>query len=130
MWFYVRNKSSSLPRRSAGPPVKRVSWNSKGGNVDQVNFLLGEIGLLKKTHQINGASVIVHWSIRRIQPLQRRVHLGFQFIGETDPTRYTQFKISNADVKRRVERLLKNVVGEPRIGGTFKAGRRPREVLF
>ena len=42
MWFYVRNESSSLPRRTPGPPVKKPSWNSRGGNIDQVNFLLGE----------------------------------------------------------------------------------------
>ena len=41
MWFYVRNLSSSLPLRTPGPPVKRPSWNSRGGRVDQVNFLLG-----------------------------------------------------------------------------------------
>jgi len=93
MWFYVRNESSSLPRRTPGPPVKKPSWNSEGGNVDQINFLLGEIGRLKADHQISGASVIVHWMLERIQPLQRRVHFGFQYMGETDPTRYTRSKI-------------------------------------
>ena len=58
------------------------------------------------------------------------MHLGFQFIGEKVPTRFTRFKISNADLKRRVDRLLKGVTGEASIKGTFKAGRRPREVLF
>ena len=43
MWFYVRNESSSLPLRTPGPPIKKPSWNSRGGNIDQVNFLLGEI---------------------------------------------------------------------------------------
>ena len=93
MWFYVRNESSSLPRRTPGPPVKKPSWNSEGGNVDQINFLLGEIGRLKADHRISGASVIVHWTLERIQPLQRRVHFGFQYMGETDPTRYTRSKI-------------------------------------
>ena len=48
------------------PPVKKPSWNLKGGNVDQVNFLVGEIERLKVDHQICGASVIAHWSMRRI----------------------------------------------------------------
>jgi hypothetical protein len=47
MWFYVRNLSSSLPLRTPGPPMKRPSWNSKGGRADQMNFLLGEIEVLK-----------------------------------------------------------------------------------
>jgi hypothetical protein len=41
MWFYVRNHSSSLPLCTSGPPVKKPSWNSRGGWADQVNFLLG-----------------------------------------------------------------------------------------
>ena len=60
MWFYIRNLSSSLPLRTPGPPVKRPSWNSRGGRVDQVNFLLGEIEGLKSGHQITGASVLAH----------------------------------------------------------------------
>ena len=78
---------------------------------------------------ITGASVVAHWSLRRIQPLQQRVHLGFQCTSDNDPTRYTKFKISHDDVKRRVNRLLKDVVGSPSVGGAFKAGKRSREVL-
>ena len=77
MWFYVRNLSSSLPLRTPESPVKKPSWNSRGGRADQVNFLLGEIERLKADHQITGASVIVHWILRRVQPLQQWVHLGF-----------------------------------------------------
>jgi len=130
MWFYVKNDPSSLPRRTPGPPIKRSSWNSRGGNVDHVNFLLEEIEKLKADHQISGASVIVHWTLRRIQPLQRRVHLGFQYTSEEDPTRFTRSKISEAELKDRVARLLKNVVGTVEIAGSFRAGRRPREVLL
>jgi hypothetical protein len=100
------------------------------GNVDQVNFLLGKIDLLKKNHKISRASVVAHWSLRRVQLLQQRLHLGFQFTGEKDPTRFTRDKISHVDLKRRIDRPLKDVVGEPKIGGTFKAGRQPRELLF
>ena len=77
MWFYIRNLSSSLPLRTPGPPVKKSSWNSKGSGGDQVNFLLGEIEKFKAEHQVCGVSVIAHWSMRRIQLLQRRVNLGF-----------------------------------------------------
>ena len=70
MWFYVRNLSSSLPLLTLGPPVKRPSWNSKGGRADQVNILLREIEVLKAEHQITGAFVVAHWTIRKVQPLQ------------------------------------------------------------
>ena len=130
MWFYVRNLSSSLPLRTPGPPVKKTSWNSRGDGVDQVNFLRGEIEKLKADHRITGASVIVHWTLWRIQPPQRRVHLGFQYTGEEDPTRYTHAMISEADLKGRVDRLLKNAVWKPSISGTFRSGRHPREILL
>ena len=130
MWFYIRNLSSSLPTRTPGPPVKKSSWNSKGSGGDQVNFLLEEIERLKADHQICGASVIAHWSMRRIQPLQQRVHLGFQYTGGADPSRYSRSKITEDDLKDRVLGLLKNVAGTANIAGTFSAGRRPRELLF
>ena len=93
MRFYIRNLSSSLPLRTPGPPVKKSSWNSKGSKGDQVNFLLGEIEKLKADHQITGASVVAHWAIRRVLPLQRRVHFAFEYIGEEDPPRYSWEKI-------------------------------------
>ena len=68
--------------------------------------------------------------MRRIQPLQQRVHLGFQYTGEEDPSRYTRTKISEDDLKDRVLELLKNMPGTANVAGTFSAVRRPREVLF
>jgi len=94
------------------------------------NFLLGEIERLKADHRICGASVIAHWSMHRIQPLQRRVNLGFQYTGEVDPSRYTRTKSTEDDLKDRVLELLKNVPGTANIAGTFSAIKRPQEVLF
>ena len=130
MWFYIENLSSSLPLRTPGPPMKKPNWNSKGSGGDQVNFLLREIERLKAEHQICGASAITNWSMRRIQPLQRRVNLGFQYTGDADPSRYTRTMITGDDMKDRVLELLKNVPGMANIDGTFSAVKRPREVLF
>ena len=74
--------------------------------------------------------MIGSWSLRRIQPLQRRVNLGFQYAGEADPSRYTRIKITGDDMKDWVLELLKNVPGMANIAGTFSAVKRPREVLF
>ena len=107
-----------------------MEFQGERGERDQVNFLLGEIERLKVDHQICGASVIAHWSMRRIQPLQRRINLGFQYTGEADPSRYTRTKISEDDLKDWVLELLKNVPGTANVAGTFSDVRRPREVLF
>ena len=110
--------------------MKRPSWNSRGGRADQVNFFLGEIEGLKADHQISSASVVAHWAIRRVQPLQRRVHLAFEYTGEDDPTRYTREKISKNELEGRVAALLKNIDWRPSLSGAFRDDRRPREVLF
>ena len=66
----------------------------------------------------------------RIQPLQRRVHIGFQYEGDMNPSRYTRIKITEDDLKDRVLGLLKNMPETANVGGTFSASRRPREVLL
>ena len=68
--------------------------------------------------------------MRRIQPLQWQVNLGYQYTGQADPSRYTRTKIFEDDLKDRVLELLKNVPGTTNIARTFNAIRRPREVLF
>jgi hypothetical protein len=110
--------------------MKRLNRNSKGSGGDKVNFLLGEIERLKADHQICGAFVIAHWSMCRIQSLQRRANLGFQYTREANPSRYTRTKITEDELMDRVLELLKNVPGTANVAGTFSAVRRPREVLF
>ena len=61
--------------------------------------------------------MVAHWSLRRVQPLQRRVHLAFQYTGEEDPTRYTREMISEDELKDRVAVLLKNIDWRPSLSG-------------
>ena len=68
--------------------------------------------------------------MRRVQPLQRRVNLGFQYAEETDSSRYTRTKITEDDLKDRVLELLKNVPEMANVVGIFSTVRRPWEVLF
>ena len=74
--------------------------------------------------------MVAHWTIRRVQPLQRRVHLAFEYTGEEDPTRYAREKISEDDLENRVAALLKSINWRPSLSGAFRADRRPREVLL
>ena len=62
--------------------------------------------------------------------MQRRIHLGFQYIGGMDPSRYSRSEIIEDDLKDRVLDLLKNVAGTANIAGAFSSSRRPRVVLF
>ena len=74
--------------------------------------------------------MVAHWTIRRVQPLQRRVHLAFEYTGEEDPTRYAREKISEDDLENRVAVLLKNINWRPSLSGAFRADRCSREVLL
>jgi len=46
---------------------------------------------------------------RRIQPLQAREMLGFQYQGIADPSRYSKEEVSDDEAFSRIQRLLKNV---------------------
>ena len=69
--------------------------------------------------------MVAHWSLRRVQLLQRQVHLTFEYTDEEDPTRYTREKISEDELEDRVGVLLKNIDWRPSFSGAFRADRRP-----
>jgi len=78
---------------------------------------------------LTGEAVMFDWMKQRIQPLQARDSLGFQYQGTTDPSRFLQEKISNDVVFSRVQRLLKNVKKIPVVSSTFSVGNPPKQVL-
>ena len=67
---------------------------------------------------------------RRIQPLQARESLGFQYQGTTDSSRYSKEEISDEEVFSRVQRLLRNVKKIPVVPNTFSAANPPKQVLI
>ena len=69
------------------------------------------------------------WMRRRIQPLQARETLGFQYQGTTDSSRYSEEEISDEEVFSRVQRLLRNVKDVPVVPDTFSAVNPPKQVL-
>ena len=78
---------------------------------------------------LTGEAVMFDWMKRRIQPLQARESLGFQYQGTTDPSRYSKEEISNDVAFSRVQRLLKNVKQIPVVPGAFSAVNPPKHVL-
>jgi len=61
------------------------------------------------------------WIKRRIQPLQTRETLGFQYQETTDSSRYSEEEISDEEVFSRVQRLLRDVKKIPVVPDTFSA---------
>ena len=68
------------------------------------------------------------WMKRRIQPLQARETLGFQYQGTTDSSRYSEEEISDEELFSRV-RLLRDVKKIPFVPDTFSAASPPKQIL-
>ena len=78
---------------------------------------------------LTGKAVIFDWMKRRIQPLQAREMLGFQYQGTADSSRYSKEEISNDVAFSRVQRLLRDVKKTPVVPDTFSAASPPKQVL-
>ena len=78
---------------------------------------------------LTGEAVIFDWMKRRIQPLQARESLGFQYQGTADSSRYSKEEISDDVAFSRVQRLLRNVKKVPIVPNTFFAANPPKQVL-
>ncbi|RLN28499.1 beta-glucosidase 22-like [Panicum miliaceum] len=60
-----------------------------------------------------------------MNPLQLRVHLGFEYQGIKDPSRMAKDVPSNEDIMRRVSRLFTGVHSEPYISRLFSSDNPP-----
>ena len=78
---------------------------------------------------LTGEAVVFDWMKRRIQPLQAREALGFQYQGTADSSRYSKEEISNDVAFSRVQRLLRNVKKVLIVPITFSAVNPPKQVL-
>ena len=79
---------------------------------------------------MTGEAVMFDWMKRRIQPLQARETLGFQYQGTTDSSRYSEEEISDEEVFSRVQRLLRDVKKIPIVPDTFSTASLPKQVLI
>ena len=78
---------------------------------------------------LTGEAVVFDWMRRRIQPLQARETLGFQYQGIADSSRYSKEAILDDVVFGRVQQLLKNAKKIPVVPDTFSAANPPKQVL-
>jgi hypothetical protein len=77
-----------LLEKSNRPPVVRLEWNIElpRGDMDQVEELLDIIAAHKQMGVI-GASMMFSFFKRRVQPIQQRHILRFEYKGAEDPSR-------------------------------------------
>jgi hypothetical protein len=100
----------------------RPEWNLElsRGDRDQVEELLKFIEA-NKLMGVTGASVMFSFFKRRVQPIQQRHRLGFEYTGSEDPSRMCAEELSHDAALLRVRRVLLDVDAIPYIPELFSA---------
>jgi hypothetical protein len=68
-------------------------------DMDQVDELLVKI-MEHKIAGVTSAFVVYSWMGRRIQLLQKRTQFGFEYLGISDPSRFTTDRINQNEAVR------------------------------
>jgi hypothetical protein len=95
--------------------------------MDQVKELLDVIEAQKKKG-VTGASVMFAFYKRRVQPIQQRHRLGFEYTGPTDPSRMCAEDLPDEVALQRVQRVLLDVDAVPYVLTLFSARNPPKPV--
>jgi hypothetical protein len=77
---------------------------------------------------VTGASVIFSFFKRRIQPIQQRHTLGFEYIGAEDPSRMCAEELTDDATLIQVRRVLLDVDAVPYVPQLFSAQNPPKPV--
>jgi hypothetical protein len=95
----------------------------------QVDELLAIIAAHKEIG-VTSASVMFSFFKRRIQPIQQRHTLGFEYMGAEDPSQMCAKELSDDAVLLRVKRVLLDVNTVPYVLELFSAQNPPKSVSF
>jgi hypothetical protein len=70
---------------------------------------------------VTGASVMFSFFKHRVQPIQQRHHLGFEYKGAEDPSRMCAEELLDEAALLRVKRVLLDMDAVPYVPGLFSA---------
>jgi hypothetical protein len=88
--------------------------------MDQVDELLDTIAAHKEMG-VTGASVMLSFFKRGVQPIQQRHTLGFEYMGTEDPSRMCTEELTDKATLIQVKRVLLDVNAVPYVPGSFSA---------
>ena len=74
-----------------------------------MNLLFNEIASLS-THGLTGTVVALSFSKRLVQPIQDRVHPGFEYWGRQDPTQGQNQKVPQDEAANWVARMMQGPI--------------------
>ncbi|RLM48599.1 hypothetical protein C2845_PMPSC055854 [Panicum miliaceum] len=118
-WFMVANLAPGLPPRTGFPPVLNARWEEKPTKEEmvEVEVLLAELQKLK-ADKLTGAAVALSFAKRLTQPIQERVHPGYEYSGREDLTRGQNRKVLRNEAYKWVMLIVSR---EVRDKGCLKA---------
>ena len=62
-----------------------------------------------KDQGLSGVGGVASFIRHRVQPLQERIHYGFEYTGPEDPTRVTTNELTEGEVMERIQNMLASV---------------------
>ena len=95
------------------------------GNADQVGELLKRIAKRRK-EGVTGATVVSSWLRRQIQPLQSRIHPGFEYTGLHDFSEFSSKKTGRDEAMVLLYNLFEGVTSLPELLDLFHASNLPK----
>jgi hypothetical protein len=107
----------------------RPEWKTElsKGDMDQVDELLAIIAAHKEIG-VTSASVMFSFFKRRIQPIQQRHTLGFEYMVTEDPSRMCVEELTDDAALIRVKRVLLDVNAVPYVPDLFSTQNPPKPV--
>jgi hypothetical protein len=106
-WFYLDNPTPALRERTGRVPVPGPEWTNQVATRDtnELKPLLDDLEQLK-AEGLTGAAVAINFCRHLIQPLQDRAHPGFEYWGQSDPTRVAQRKVSKSEMMAHTKNIF------------------------
>jgi hypothetical protein len=101
-WFYIAGQLPGLPRHFGHKPVKISEWDL-GLSSREADDLKKVLELVKdlKNQGVTGGSVARSFCRRLIQPIKDRVHITYEYWGQSDPTREVNRKVAKEEMVAR-----------------------------
>jgi hypothetical protein len=86
-WFYCENLEPSLPPFIGRLPEFSGTWSEEPTPTElPIVVTLGNRVNDLKNQGLTGVYVATHWLARRVMPLKKQVHPGWEYSGVHDPT--------------------------------------------
>jgi len=128
-WFYIDNHAPAIPERVPSPPQQCSKWFAHGQNKEKEDELMPRIVALRNKG-VTRVTVMLSWLRRQVQPLQSHYNLGFEYIGLTDPSRFSSEKIYEEEAMILVHNVLEGVNAIPKILQLYHVRYPPNQVII